>query len=422
MFANWASVTFKSLHHRDYRVLWTGTTIAFLAFMMSSVVQSLVAYDLTGENGAVGLVAVGMGLSTILVSPFGGVIADRMSKRRLLLIGQSLLGVNFFVVGSLIITGHITIAALVASTFVMGTVFSFIGPARQAWIGDLLPGADLPNGIALQQVAMTGTRIFGPFLASGLAGLAIVGTGGTYLFMGGLFAFVVFSLALLPPTTPRAPKEGVSIVGDMKLGITHMAERPRLMLLALSFIVMIMGGYSYFVVLPGFLENELGRDAGDIGWLLGVSAVAGLAVTVGLAGMASSRHAWRLMLLGGLLLGVSLMLLSVVNGFGQAIGAMLLVGAGSSAFQMLNSALVMQECDQAYYGRVMSITMLAWGFNGLAGFPFGALADASGERATLLLMGSIVVAATVVTAFFSAALGRREPRMRPQVASVAGGE
>ena len=422
MFSNWASVTFKSLQHRDYRVLWTGTTIAFLAFMMSSVVQSLVAYDLTGENSAVGLVAVGMGLSTILVSPFGGVIADRVSKRRLLLIGQSLLGINFLAVGALILSEQITIAALVASTFVMGTVFSFIGPARQAWIGDLLPGADLPNGIALQQVAMTGTRIFGPFLASGLAGLAIVGTGGAYLFMGALLAFVVASLALLPPTAPRASKEGVSILGDMKLGLTHMSERPRLLLLALSFIVIIMGGYSYFVVLPGFLENELGRSPRDIGWMLGVSAVAGLAVTIGLAGMASSRHAWRLMLIGGLLLGVSLMLLSVVSGFGQALGAMLLVGAGSSAFQMLNNSLVMQECDQAYYGRVMSITMLAWGFNGLAGFPFGALADVSGERTTLFVMGSIVLAATVVTALRSAALSRRQPTLIPRVATAGGGE
>ena len=422
MFSNWASVTFQSLQHRDYRVLWLGTTIAFLAFMMSSVVQSLVAYDLTGENAAVGLVAVGMGLSTILVSPFGGVIADRVSKRRLLLIGQSLLGINFLVVGVLIKTDHITVAALVASTFVMGTVFSFIGPARQAWIGDLLPTADLPNGIALQQVAMTGTRIFGPFFASGLAGIAIIGTGGTYLFMGGLFAFVVFSLVLLPPTTPRAHREGVSILGDMKLGLTHMSERPRLMLLAISFIVVIMGGYSYFVVLPGFLENELGRDSRDIGWLLGVSAVAGLAVTIGLAGMANSRHAWRLMLLGGLTLGLSLMLLSVVSGFGQALGAMLLVGAGSSAFQMLNNALVMQECDRAYYGRVMSITMLAWGFNGLAGFPLGELADATDERTTLLLMGAIVLAATIVTGFFSAALSRREPALHARVATVAGGE
>ena len=135
-----------------------------------------------------------------------------------------------------------------------------------------------------------------------------------------------------------------------------------------------------------------------------------------------SLHAWRLMLLGGLVLGISLMLLSVVSGFGQALAVMLLVGAGSSAFQMLNNALVMQECDRAFYGRVMSITMLAWGFNGLAGYPFGALADASGERTTLLLMGTIVVSATVVTALLSVALSRRTPTPSRRVATVGSSE
>lgn len=422
MISNWARNTFQALNHRHYRVLWIGTTVSFLAFMMSSVVQSLVAYDLTGRNGAVGVVAVGMGLSTILVSPFGGVIADRVSKRKLLFIGQTAIGLNFASVGVLIISDNITIAALVVSTFVMGTVFSFIGPARQAWLGDILPGEDLPNGIALQQVAMTGTRIFGPFLASGMAGMAMIGTGGTYLFMGALFAFVVFTLVLLPPTQPRPHKAGVSMFGDMKLGVAHMTERPRLFLLSMSFIGMIMAGFSYFVVLPGLLENELGRDSKDIGWLLGISAVSGLGVTLGLAGMASSRHAWSMMLGGGLLLGVALVALAAANSFTAALGAMLLVGAGSGAFQMLNNALVMKESDQAYYGRVMSITMLAWGFNGLVGYPFGRLADASGERTVLFLMGVLVLAVTVVVAMFHVALTRRQPAGRVAVASVAGGK
>src|SRR5690606_17301973 len=110
------------------------------------------------------------------------VVADRFSKKRMLFVGQTLIGVNFAVVGVLILTDHITLLALAASTLILGTVFSFIGPARQAWIGELLPPEDLPNGIALQQVGMTATRVFGPFVAAGLIALSFVGTGGTYLF------------------------------------------------------------------------------------------------------------------------------------------------------------------------------------------------------------------------------------------------
>jgi MFS family permease len=417
----WAHNTFKALRYREYRVLWIGTCFSFLAFMMSSVVQSVVAFDLTGKNGAVGFVSLGMGIATILVSPFGGVVADRFSKRRMLFFGQTIIGLNFALVGVLILTGHITILALAGSTLVLGTVFSFIGPARQAWVGELVPQEDLPNGIALQQVGMTATRIFGPFIAGGLIALSFVGTGGTYLFMGGLFAIVVFTLTLLPPSRPVS-RGNRSFMADMGMGLSHMRERPRLMLLALSFIGVIMGGFSYFVILPGLLENELGRPTEDMAFLLGISAISGFAVTIFLAGLAGSKHAWTLMMGGGVLLGAAIWLLAAAPSFATALGAMFLVGMGSSAFQLINNALVMKEADPAYHGRVMSVTMLAWGMNSLVAYPFGMLADRIGERETLMVMGSVVVAVTLVTWLFALSLGRKEAREPVRVATVAGAE
>jgi MFS family permease len=419
MLSRWARSTFHSLTYSNYRTLWLGSTLAFLAFMMSSVVQSLVAFDLTGENGAVGAVLLGMGVSTIIVSPFGGVIADRVSKRKLLLFGQTVIGINFLFVGVLIVTGQITILWLMASTFVLGTMFSFIGPARQAWIGELLPGEALANGIAMQQMAMTATRIFGPFLAGGLVALAFVGSGGTYFFMGGLFAVVVATLAQLPATQGRERHTGPSVIGDMKLGWRHLSERPRVALLAVSFLGFVIAGYSYQVVLPGYLEHGLGRSPKEIGWFFGVGAVAGLVVTVLLAGIAGSKHSWNLMLGGGLVLGIGLALAAVAPGYGQALATMLLVGAGTSAFQMLNNSLIMQETDPAFYGRVMSITMLAWGFNGLAGFPFGLLADAIGERETLMVMAVLVVGVTAATATGHLLLSRRPTTQEAAAVSSA---
>jgi MFS family permease len=398
MIENWARTTFKSLENRNYRILWIGTSLSFLAFMMSSIVQSVVAFNLTGRNGAVGAVALGMGVATIFISPFGGVIADRVSKRRLLLVGQVIIGLNFAVVGILILTDQITLAWLIASTFVLGAVFAFIGPARQAWMGELLPGSALPNAIALQQIAMTATRIVGPFLAGGLIALAFVGTGGTYLFMAGLFAIVVLTLGKLPQTQSRPKGTGPSVMGDFKLGIGHLKERPPLLLLVLSFIGITMTGFSYFVVLPGYLENEIGRDSRDISLMFGMGAVAGLIVTLGLAGAAGTRYAWQVMVVGGVVLGIALLFTAVSQNFGQALITMLFVGAGSSVFQLINNSLVMQNSDPAFYGRVMSITMLAWGLNSLAGFPLGLLADRIGERESLFIMGLLVLVVTGITA------------------------
>ncbi len=422
MVSGWAQTTFQALYDRNYRILWVGTTLAFLAFMMSSVVQSIVAFDLTGTNEAVGVVSVGMGLATLLIAPFGGVVADRLSKRLLLLFGQGAIGVTFALVGVLIVTDQITIFWLAASTFVMGAVFSFIAPARQAWIGEILPAANLANGIALQQVAMTATRILGPFLCGGLIAISFVGTGGTYLAMSGMFIFVLATLYQVPTAPPSERSKGVSIGGDIVLGLRHLRERPQLLVLAASFIGIVIAGFSYQVVLPGYLDHSLGHDPAEIALLFGVGAVAGLTVTVVLAGMSDSRHAFRLMLLGGLIMALGLALMAIAPGMLVALGAMLLVGAGSSSFQLLNNSLIMQESDRAYHGRVMSIVMLAWGFNGLVAFPFGFIADRLGERETLAVMGALVLAVTAASTAAHLAIGQRGRHAASGIYEAAGGD
>lgn len=421
MVSRWFRSTFQSLSNPQYRTLWMGTTVAFLAFMMSSIVQSIVAFDLTGKNGAVGVVALGMGVASIAISPFGGVIADRVSKRRLVLIGQSVIGVNFLLVGILIVTDNITVALLAGSTFVMGAVFAFIGPARQAWIGELVDDDELGNAIAMQQVGMTLTRVIGPLVVAALVALSFIGTGGTYLVMSVLFGYVIFTLTQLPPTKARATG-GKSILADFKLGFRHIVGRPRLALLVASFMGIVMFGFSYQVVLPGFLENELGRDAEDMGLLFFAGAVSGLVVTLLVASRASSPLAWRFMLAGGFVLGASLAMTALSNTFWQAMLTMFVAGAGSSAFQLLNNSLVMQESDQAYYGRVMSLVMMAWGLNGLVGFPFGLLADRIGERETIFLMAMLVLAVSVVTTAVHVSLKTGTPGRAVALPAPAGGE
>jgi MFS family permease len=421
MVSGWFQKTFASLSNPNYRTLWMGTTVAFLAFMMSSIVQSIVAFDLTGKNGAVGVVALGMGIATIVISPFGGVIADRVSKRRLVLIGQLIIGFDFLLVGILVVTDAITVLMLAASTFVMGAVFAFIGPARQAWIGELVEGEELGNAIAMQQVGMTSTRVVGPLLVAALVAVPFIGTGGTYLVMSGFFAYVIFTLTQLPGTKAR-PSCGKSILGDFKLGFQHIASKPRLALLVVTFMGIIMFGFSYQVVLPGLLENELGKDADDMGLLFFAGAISGLVVTLLVASKATGPNAWRMMLGGAFILGTTLALTAFAQNFWQAMALMFVSGAGSSAFQLLNNSLIMQESDQAYYGRVMSLTMMAWGLNGLVGFPFGLLADQIGERQTIFIMAMCVITVALAATTLHASLSRRTAAPAVVAPTLAGGD
>jgi MFS family permease len=130
-----------------------------------------------------------------------------------------------------------------------------------------------------------------------------------------------------------------------------------------------------------------------------------------------------MMLAGAFVLGICLALTALSQNFWQAMVMMFISGAGASAFQLLNNSLIMQEADQAYYGRVMSLTMMAWGLNGLVGFPFGLLADGIGERQTIFIMAMLVIAVTGVATLLHLALGRRTPPVVvPPVPTLARGD
>ncbi len=392
-------------------MLWFGTAFSFLAFNMSWIVQSVVAFDITGKNTSVGVVFTGMGIATLFVAPFGGVIADRVSKRRLLLLGQSAMCLTVFVVGVLVFTDRITILWLFLSTLLMGLVFSFIAPARQAWVGEILPEEEIPNGVALTQVAMAGTRVIGPALAAIFLALAFVGAGGTYLLMGVFLAIVVATLVLLPPTRSIPARDRSPVLDDLRDGFRHIVGRPRLRLLVLSFIGITVTAFSSQVVFPGLLENELGIDPEQgLGPVYVVSAIAGLIATVLLAAAASGGHAWRLMLISGVALGVGTTATAFVPSYLALVILMIPVGVAMSAFQLLNNALVMRESEPAFYGRVMSLTMIAWGLNSLAGLPFGMLADSAGERESLVVMGVLATVVAVGVMLIFARLREQESR------------
>jgi MFS family permease len=385
--AGWVSNTFDALSIPSYRVLWIGTVISFVAFMMSTTAQSFVAYDLTGNNRAVGTVMFGQGIAMLFLTPFGGAIADRVSKRFLLLLCQSTIGGTMFAIGMLILTGQITVFFLAAGAFITGVMFSFLGPTRTAYIGEIVPPERRGNAIALTQVGMNATRVGGPFIAGGLLAWHVVGSAGTYFVVAALFIFVIATLAQLPPTRPSEARGMTSVISDIGLGVKHVAENRQLVQIVLGFVLITMLGFPYFVVLPGFTQDVLGAGTAGFGIMLGVSSIGGLLMSLVVAGVADSPKAPLFLTLSSFGLGVALILTGIAPTFAAALGTMMLVGAAGSAFQTLNNAIALKLASPLYFGRVMSLMMLAWSFNGLIGLPIGFIADAVGERTVLVGMG-----------------------------------
>jgi MFS family permease len=175
--------TFSALRLRGFRVLWISTLLSFLAFFMSTTVQSVVAYDLTHRNGSVGSVVAAQGLAMLVLGPLGGAMADRVRKRRLIAGAQVVTATVFLLLALSLATGTIRVEYLALGSLVMGATFAFLGPARQALTVDLVPAESRGNALALTQVGHSGTRVLGPTLAGLFLGWQIAGATGAYLAM-----------------------------------------------------------------------------------------------------------------------------------------------------------------------------------------------------------------------------------------------
>ncbi len=397
----WFSTTFAALRIRDFRLLWVGSLFAFMAFFMSTVVQSVVAFDLTGNNSSVGVVVFSQGVAQTLLGPIGGAMADRASRRKVILLCQLLITAAFTFLAVLIGLDRITILLLAVGSFAIGSAFSFLGPSRQAFAIDLVGHQQRGNAMALNQVAFNTGRILGPLLGGLFLAITLLGPTGAYVGMAVIYVLAVTTTLLLPEV-PVANVQRRSIVGDIVGGVQYVGRDPALRVLVLSFFIVMMVGFPYVTVLPGMLENELGRSSKDVSLLYGAVALGGLVASLSVAALADSPRANTIYRVAGFGFGVSLLLAAISPGFAVLVFVMLLLGVSSGAFQTLNGALIAHLAEPAFLGRVMSLTFMAFAGFQLIALPIGVFADAVNERATLALMGGVVCAAIVVFALLPA--------------------
>jgi MFS family permease len=407
------TTTFSALGHRHYRLLWLGSMLATMAFMTSFMMVPAVAFEITGSNAAAGLAQMGQGIAMILVSPLGGVIADRVRKKPLVLLGQLIPASVIVVVGFLILTDRITVLLLTFGTLVMGIGFSFMGPARQAWVAELVSAQSLPNAMALQQIAQNIAQVAAPLSVALLLG-HVFGLGQMYLFLASLFVVVLPITTVLPSAAP-APRDRRPIRRDLADGFTYVWSDPRLRTLWLGFVGLVICGFAFQTLLPGLLVEDLGRSSTDIGPIFLSIAIAGLIVNIPLAGVVGSRWAWTTLLGMGIVMSLGFVALATAPTFLVAVAAGIPLGIGRAGFMLVDNSMLMTSADRAYHGRVMSLAMVGYGSQALLAPVWGFLADVIGVRQTLGLVG-------LVAAMVTGVIGIGYARIRgPERRAVAAG-
>jgi len=387
------AATFAALEDPTYRILWLGGLVSFLAVQMEFISRGWLAYELTGSNGGLGAVFLGFGIPMLLLTPWGGVVADRLPKRTVLIACQLALGLSSAGIALAVAFDVIEYWMLIAGAVLQGAGFSFLGPARMAFTGALVGQDRLANAIVLQQMSLNGTRIFGPSVAGALIGIAFVGVGGVYFLTTALMLVAVTFTLRLPPGLPDADRPVRSPFQELGDGVSYVWSRPLLRLLVLTSFVVVMAAFPYVAFLPTIADEVFGVGSSGFGFMSGMSAVGALAATVLIASRADGPGAWRVQGIAGAVFAVGVALLGVSPSFAVALIVLVVVGAASAAFQSVNNALVLSNSDRAYHGRVQSLMMLSFSGFGIAALPIGLLADAVGITTTLAGMGAVAFVA-----------------------------
>lgn len=412
--ATWRQTTFAALENPEYRRLWLGGLISFLAVQMEFISRGWLAFELTGSNAGLGAVYLGFGVPMLLLTPWGGVAADRLPKRAVLMGCQLTLATSSLIVGLGEIFGFLTYPVLIGTAILQGAGFSFLGPARMAFTGELVGRERLGNAVVLQQMSMNGTRVFGPSIAGLLIGIPAFGVGGVYLMTTTFMLAAVLNTSRLPHGRPDPDREIRPPLSEMADGVRYVFRRPDVLILLLTSLVVVMFAFPYVAFLPTIADRVFDVGSSGYGVMSGASAVGALAASLFIAGRASGVGALRLQIACGLVFGIAVAVLGHAPTFAVGLVLIMLIGAASSGYQSLNNTAVLERTDLNYHGRVQSLMMLSFSGFGMMALPLGAIADTVGITTTMGFMGGIAGIAIIV----SMILRRDDLRPRPAVAGL----
>jgi predicted MFS family arabinose efflux permease len=382
------------LRHRDFRLLWLGLVGSAIGTWMQIVAQALLVLELShGSALALGAVALAQALAFFAFSLFGGAIADRVDKRRLLLTTQTFCMALAALLGVLTWLHVVDVWMVVVLAFLQGTALSFDQPTRAALVPELVPKQELLNAISLQSIVFTGASTVGPALA-GLT-LPILGYAG--IFWANAVSYLAILGALLairPPSagqqtrtpTPRAIAEGLSAVR---------ADA------ALPWLLAVYGALLFFGPSPALLLPVLGTrvlhvNAVHLGILFAASGAGTVVGGLGLASAANPSRKARILLSSALLWGLSLVGLAMSRSFAPALVALLLLGVFQVGVSATMITLLQTRVPRQMSGRVMSInTLLIMGVRPLGDF-FAAVVISHFGGPFTAAASAVLVAATAL--------------------------
>jgi MFS family permease len=379
---------FRALRHRNFRLFWSGQLVSVIGTWMQSVAQGWLMHRLTDSAWMLGVLAFTQFAPVTVLSLWAGVVADRVDRRRLILITQSLCAVQAVALAAVVSAGIVRPWMVLALAFVFGCVNAFDLPARQSFLVEMVGKEDLPNAIALNSAGFNTARVLGP----AVAGLTLAAVGEAACFWINAVSYLVVIVMLLRIQPAPRVIEAAASTGDWREGVRYVMRTPPIRNLLILLGVMSSLGFQYSTLLPVYARTILHSGAQGYGLMVSAFGLGSLLSAI----MLTRRHdRWALRRNILLALGTAAagmfgfawsrwMPLTLLMGFASGFGLIFYVATTNVMLQL--------TVDDAYRGRVMSLyTLMFIGTSPIGAILAGAVAQRWG--APMATSGCAVVLA-----------------------------
>ena len=381
--------TFSSLRHRNFRLLWIGTIVSSSGDWMDIAALYYLVYALTKDPFYLTAYSLVRAVPILSLTLFGGVVADRFERRKLMFVTQALAMILATAIAVLVSGGWINIWEILVIGFGRGVMMAFNQPARQSLISELVPPGDLQNAIALSSASMNLTRVIGPSI--GAAAIAIAGLQGAFWLNAASFIVLLWSLFAMQFPQRAVGLMRKSMLGSLTEGIGYLRRHESLGTLVLLATVPMVFGMSYIYILPVFARDILHTGADGNAFLVAASGVGGFVAALAIASAHSFRRRGWLMLVGLVVFGGSLILFAESSMFLLSMVALIGAGVGQMCYMATNNTLVQEIVDPEYRGRVLSTLSLNIGFVPLGTALASAMIKIMGAPSAEAVMGASLV-------------------------------
>lgn len=393
--------TFASLRSRNFRLFFGGQLVSQVGNWLTMVAMTLLVLKLTDNSGvAIGFIVAAQFAPVLLFGAWGGLIADRSDKRKLLIIVQTVAMLQSFALAFLAFMPETPLVPLYFVAAVGGFTTAFDNPARRAFVTELVPEADVNNAVSLNSALMTSARVVGP----ALAGLLVVTVGFGWAFLADALSYVavIGALWLIDPKKVRRAPVAAKAKGQVREGLRYVRTVPELWIPLVMMAIIGTLAFNFTVVVPLFAEGTLGGDTTTFTLLMSVLSVGSLVGALSVA--RRKRVTVRNVIVSATLFGGAMLAFAASPTLLVAFPVAVLVGFGSISFLTASTAIVQVEAAPMMRGRVLALQAIVFlGSTPIGGPILGWVSDAWGARVGIVVGG----AACLVAAGFGLVVGRR---------------